>query len=396
VRTRKTSILAWSIVMASTALVIAGLVIASFGATFTFADPRASIGVMVFAVVSVLGGLVASRQPRNPIGWFFCGFCAVNAVTVVAVGYAEVAPANATRGVGQAAAWFANWTYVTYFTLVIFALLYFPDGHLLSRRWRLAGWCGAMGTAAFAAGNAFKAGHLDGYPRVDNPVGLDPWLTTALAASGAILTICALAAAAASVVLRYRCSGGLGRQQIKWLALAAVFAFVAVTVGGTLDALVSQNAGDALILLGVLGIPIAIGIAILRHRLYDIDVIIRKTLIYAGLIATLAVVYLAGIFGLGWLFESLTGQSGALAVTLSTLAVAVAFQPLRHHVQRAVDHRFYRTHYDAAQTLEAFSGRLRQEIDLDALHSEVLGVVRDTVQPSQVTLWLRPAEQRRP
>ena len=136
-------------------------------------------------------------------------------------------------------------------------------------------------------------------------------------------------------------------------------------------------------------IPISIGFAVFRYRLYEIDVIIRRTLVYTTLIGSLAIVYLGGIYLLGDLLQTLTGQSGALAVTVSTLAVAAGFQPLRSRIQSAVDHRFYRAKYDASLTLEAFSGRLRQQIDLDALHAEVLTVVRDALEPSQATLWFR-------
>ena len=136
-------------------------------------------------------------------------------------------------------------------------------------------------------------------------------------------------------------------------------------------------------------LPLAFAVAILRYRLYEIDVIIRKTLVYAGVVAVLAALYLGGIYLIGETLRGLTGGSSTLAVTVSTLAVAVAFQPLRSRIQRVVDHRFYRRKYDAAHTLEIFSGRLRQQIDLDALDAEVLGVVRDALQPSHASLWLK-------
>jgi hypothetical protein len=151
---------------------------------------------------------------------------------------------------------------------------------------------------------------------------------------------------------------------------------------------------DFVFLAGLWLIPASVGIAILRYRLYEIDVIIRKTLVYAALAATLALMYLGGISLTTWALRSVIGQSSALGVTLSTLAVAAAFQPLRTRIQRTVDHRFYRRNYDASKTLEAFSGRLREQIDLTALHSEVLGVVTDTVQPSHASLWIRPSEPK--
>ena len=143
-------------------------------------------------------------------------------------------------------------------------------------------------------------------------------------------------------------------------------------------------------------IPVAIGIAVLRYRLYEIDVIIRKTLVYAVLIGALALVYLGGISLIGWTLRDVAGQSSTLAITLSTLAVAAAFQPLRHRIQQAVDRRFYRQTYDAQRTLDAFNGRLREHVDLDSLQNEVLGVARETLQPGHATLWLRPPTTRTP
>jgi hypothetical protein len=142
-------------------------------------------------------------------------------------------------------------------------------------------------------------------------------------------------------------------------------------------------------------IPIAIGIAVLRYRLYDIDVIIRRTLVYAALVGCLAVVYLGGVYAIQAAVRSVSGQSGTLAVTVSTLLVAAAFQPLRTRIQRAVDHRFYRRRYDAARTIEAFSGRLREQVEIETVSDDVLDVVRDTLQPAHVSLWVREPEAGR-
>jgi hypothetical protein len=169
------------------------------------------------------------------------------------------------------------------------------------------------------------------------------------------------------------------------VCLSAVF-FVAAPV---FQALTGVGPPAFVILAFMWLVPASVGIAILRYRLYEIDVIIRKTLVYGALVAALAIVYLGGVSLLGWAFTSVSGQSGALSVTLSTLAVAAAFQPLRARIQEAVDRRFYRSKYDAARALEAFGGRLRQQVDLDALHGEVLGVVHQTVQPATASLWLR-------
>jgi hypothetical protein len=196
------------------------------------------------------------------------------------------------------------------------------------------------------------------------------------------------------VVVRLRRSRGVERQQMKWFAYVTV-----VLVGGSI---LAGTIGDAtgvrwlgefsfvLSLVGLVGLPIAMGIAILRHRLYDIDVLINRTLVYGSLTATLVAVYLGGVTVLQGVLRALTGQESALAVVASTLVIAALFSPFRRRIQRIIDRRFYRSKYDAAKTLEAFSAKLRDETDLEALNSELVGVVRKTMRPAHVSLWLRP------
>jgi hypothetical protein len=201
-------------------------------------------------------------------------------------------------------------------------------------------------------------------------------------------------AAPAAVLVRFWRSRGAERQQLKWLAFAA-----GLWVGvAALDALNQQvlrspavdHATDVLFGAAVAPIPIAVGIAVLKYRLYDIDLIINRTLVYGSLTATLALVYVGGVVGLQSAFRALTGQESTLAVVASTLAIAALFGPLRRRVQALVDRRFYRRKYDAVKTLEAFSAKLRDETDLYALTSEVVGVAQETMQPTHVSLWLRP------
>ena len=196
----------------------------------------------------------------------------------------------------------------------------------------------------------------------------------------------------ACVALRFRRSREIERQQLKWFAAAVMTVLAVIVVVFAVYQATGRNHSDAIFLIGTSIIPVATGLAMLRYRLYEIDVIMRRTVVYSALIVALAALYLGGVALLGWIFRSVTGQSGALAVTVSTLLVAAAFQPLRHRIQRTVDHRFYRRKYDAAVTLDAFSGRLREQIDLDALQTEVLGVVTETLQPSHASLWLRTVE----
>jgi hypothetical protein len=199
---------------------------------------------------------------------------------------------------------------------------------------------------------------------------------------------------AASLFVRRLRARGVERQQLKWFTYA-----VAITVSGfiltyTISEAVGSVwlrwAGNVITVVGVLGIPISMGIAILRYRLYEIDLLINRTLVYGSLTAMLVGVYVGGIVVLRGLLRTLTGQESQLAIVASTLAVAALFNPLRHRMQAFIDRRFYRSKYDARQTLEAFSAKLRDETDLDALSDDLVGVVRETMQPAHVSLWLRP------
>jgi hypothetical protein len=202
-----------------------------------------------------------------------------------------------------------------------------------------------------------------------------------------VIVVCWVAFVARRVV-SYRRATGERRQQLKWVMCGSAVTAVAIPLfafgGGPIGL---QVVGG----LAIAALPISIGVGILRYRLYEIDVIIRKTLVYATLVAALALLYLGGIYAIGSTLQALTGQSSALAVTLSTLAVAAAFQPLRTRIQRGVEHRFYRQKYDAALTLQGLTGRLRDQVDLSALQSEVLDIVTLTLQPRHASLWLRAA-----
>ena len=387
---RKASILAWSLVGSSVVAAVVGIVVGAVGGASGSAGDVANgvAAVLVFLAVAVVGGLVASRQPRNPIGWALCGFSVFVAVSAVAAGYAEAAPGEAREGLGRWAAWFANWSYVSFFVLAIFLLLYFPDGRLLSPRWRAAAWGGGVGIAAFAAGTAFEPGHLHDYPEIENPVRLDRALIDAIGTAGMLLTIAGLVAGAAAVVIRYRRSSGLERQQITWLAFAAVVAVVAIVVGGTIGGLGREAVGNTVILVGMLAIPVAIGIAMLRYRLYEIDRIVSRTVSYAGLTLVLGASYVGLVLAGQALFSSFAGGSN-LAIAVSTLVVAALFLPLRARIRRIVDRRFYRRRYDAQRTLDAFGARLREELDLETLAGELRAAVADTMQPTHASLWLR-------
>jgi hypothetical protein len=252
-------------------------------------------------------------------------------------------------------------------------------------------WGVALGTAGGVVGNALKAGPLVDFPQIANPYGVEGPIVGMVGIAGSIAAAGSMVASAVSLIVRLRRARSEQREQIKWLAYGG-----AVVVGGVCVGVLiipwSVPASIVVMSVSLLGLPVFTGIAIVKYRLYDIEVVINLTLVYAILSATLAVVYFGGIVLLQRVFAGLTGQEKLpqLAIVVSTLAIAALFNPLRRWVQAFVDRRFYRRKYDAAKILETFSIRLRSETDLDALNSALVGVVRETMQPEYVSLWLRP------
>src|SRR5215204_5087315 len=367
-----------------------------------------SVFAVVFAAIvlsfSTVGALIATRQPQNPIGWIMIVAGFGLAATILTGNYVELSLAQppgrlpATERVG----WVAQWVWVLGFgPALTFLFLLFPNGRLPSRRWRPVGWLAVAAMVTLGCGMAFMPGPLPDYPQIRNPVGLTLLEGSFLAGEvGFLLAYLLLMAStvlsASSMVVRFRQAVGEERQQIKWFAFAAGFA----ALGWVVNTLAYANdegteslllvVAQLLQLLSLLGIPLAVGIAILKYRLYDIDVIINRTLVYGSLTATLVALYFGGIVVLQRIFVLLTGQESTLAVVASTLAIAALFNPLRRRMQGLVDRRFYRRKYDARKTLEAFSAKLRDETDLDALSDDLVGVVRKSMQPAHVSLWLRP------
>jgi hypothetical protein len=266
---------------------------------------------------------------------------------------------------------------------------------LLSRRWRPIAWVGVAGLVLIAIGFALAPGPLEDSPfaKFESPVGIDSGVVDVLATGGFFPWFLSFIAAAISLVVRYRRGGAEERRQIRWIVGAALL-FVASFVA---SAAVWDQSGAAasivatLNLIALTGIPVATGIAIFRHGLYDLDVIIRRTLVYGVLTAGLAGLYFGIVLALQEAFSSFAGGSD-LAIAGSTLAVAALFRPGRRRIQALVDRRFFRRKYDAQRTLNAFSARLRQEIDLEALRHELLAVVDETMQPAGVSLWLRGSQ----
>jgi hypothetical protein len=282
---------------------------------------------------------------------------------------------------------------------MFFSLLLFPTGRLPSPRWRPVAWALAGVFILVTALFVIKPGPMEGItPTVDNPTGIEAAASIAkLAEEKAFPTLFLIVVAApASVIVRFWRSRGEERLQLKWLAYAAGI-WVGVAGLDVLNQYVVHDrlighATDILYGAGVAPIPIAVGIAIVRYRLYDIDLLINRTLVYGALTVMLAAVYFGGVTATQAIFRTLTGQEEQpqLAIVVSTLVIAALFMPLRRRIQGFIDRRFYRRKYDARKTLEAFSAKLRDETDLDALTGEVAGVARETVEPAHVSLWLRP------
>ena len=349
------------------------------------------VGTLAFGVV---GAIVAQHQPRNPIGWLFVALAAVEGWAGLAYGYASYSFEVAALPAATYAAWFATWASVLAPGFIAFCLLLFPDGHLVSPRWRVAAWGSLALVAIIVARFALVPEPLSDFPAVSNPLGVEA-LAPLTALPEDLLFAPLIACAAAALVVRLRRSRGVERQQVKWFAWSAAMIPVFLVVGGTIAAATDSPDDSAVghafaFLFAVIlaGLPVSAGLAILRHRLYDIDRIISRTLVYGVLTATLVATYLVSVLLLGIVLEPLAGGSD-LAVAASTLAVAALFRPVRARIQQVVDRRFYRSRYDAARTAESFAGRLRQEVDLDAVSTDLRDVVRDTVQPAHVSLWLR-------
>jgi uncharacterized membrane protein YhdT len=293
-------------------------------------------------------------------------------------------------------AWIVSWILPIINGLTVFYILLFPTGRLPSRRWRWLGWLTVAFVVVGVILAAFSSGALLGIlGPIRNPLGIEGFSNAYYKAILFIMGPLLTATAALAVFIRLRRAIGVERQQIKWFAYAAVAtvsaAILAYIIPGVIDTpLWFERVGFALNIAFIPAVPIAIGIAILRYRLYDIDFLINRTLVYGSLTATLVTVYFGGIVVLQRLFVALTGEKSTLAVVASTLLIAALFNPLRHRIQSFIDRSFYRRKYDARKTLEAFSVKLRDETDLNALGDDLVGVVRETMQPAYVSLWLRP------
>jgi hypothetical protein len=343
--------------------------------------------VLVFATV---GALVSSRRPGNPIGWIMCIAGLAYAVGGVSVTYVEsFEPGRVEPGSfgPTLAAWVSTWVWMVGIgPATTFLLLLFPSGHLPSRRWRPVAWAAGGGLALMLVGLALTPATYDPLS-IDNPLGVPG--AEAVAAVGILALLGAAIASVASLVFRYRAARRVERHQLKWLTYAAALVGLALASLALIEIAVgtSDEVGNTLLTAPVAAVPVAMGIAILRHGLYDIDVVINRTLVCGALTATLLASYLGLVLLLQLAVSPLTEESD-VAIAGSTLAVAALFRPLRARIQQLVDRRFYRRRYDAAHTLEAFGARLRHEVELEALGADLRGVVAETMQSAHLSLWL--------
>ncbi len=395
--TRAASRLAWSLWAISVALTTVGLLLL----TRNLSHPDVHVydywleNTLSAVLFSTVGAFVASRRPENPVGWLFCllglAFSISHSSAQYAI-YAQLAQPGLLPA-GGALAWISSWILPPIIGLQVFSFLLFPTGRLPGSRWMWLAWLTVASVVVGTISSAFTLGANAGLGPIQNPLAIEGFSNV----YDVVLTLLTLllVAAAFSPFVRLRRAGGVERQQIKWFAYAA-----AATVGGIVLAYMIPNtidtppwferAGYAILIATTPAIPVSIGIAILRYRLYDIDRIINRTLVYGPLTAMLVALYVGGVLFLQYAFRALTGGESQLAIVASTLLIAALFNPLRRRVQTFIDHLFYRKKYDAAKTLEAFSAKLRDETDIEALNSELLSRVRETVQPEHVSLWLRP------
>jgi hypothetical protein len=410
--TRAAALLAWSLACLTLAMFVATIPLWFLARSADLpSNWRADLGVgglvggAFFLAFPLVGALIASKRPKNAVGWLCLAVGLLWSLSGVFDYYGYYGAATpGSLPFPVVAAGVSDWIWVPAVGLLgTYVLLLFPDGRLPSRRWRPLAWLSGAVILLLSFGVMLAPGPLDNLAGVRNPFGIEgaEWLTVGAYALLPLLPLCMLASAL-SLVLRYRRSGAEERQQIKWIAFAAsvvvVVYAIAMIASFIFPAESWTTAGSVwwlnLLTYAVLSsftlVPIAVGIAVLKYRLYDIDVIVNRTLVYGSLTAMLIVLYFGGIVVLQSVFVLLTREQSTLAIVASTLLIAALFTPLRRRTQSFIDRRFYRRKYDARRTLETFSSKLRDETDLEALNAELVGVVRETMQPTHVSLWLLP------
>jgi hypothetical protein len=408
---RLSATLAWGMAGLGVALSGVGIVFAYQFRSLTLADVYFTWQARVIELSSVffnllIGGLIVTRRPENRSGWALLGsMFAVSLQTFVeSLGIYGYGIAHWPDPVVVVLSALAGIAWFTWISLIALLLLWFPSGDYVSRRWRITGWVVAAGPVVGIVGAMIRPGPMTMATPVQNPLGVEGLglLPDILLNGGAFAVFGMILLGVLSILIRFRRSVGEARQQIKWIAFgAAIFGIVLVSdffvsLPGLWEA-VKETLAFAVV-------PLSIGLAMLRYRLYDIDLIIRRTLVYSALTALLALTYFGLVIVLQGAVTSVGGVHAEWITVVSTLAVAALFAPLRGRVQAFIDRRFYRPKYNAAQALAEFAALARDETDLAALTQHLIRIVQATMQPEHATVWLarppadaaRPQEDRRP
>ena len=381
-------------------MLVAGTCVTALGAALVipqtaYSERLITVLFGLFSAVYVaVGALVSARRPANPLGWLMLGMGAMSTAAVLLGAYAGYALlVRPELPLGEQAAWVTSWIYWPVLSGIVLMVLIFPEGLVRGVRTWTARAC-VVGATLLTVGTAVTPGPMDGFGGVTNPFGMTSAATvlTVMTTASVLVVAGTFVVALVSVFLRLRRATGVERRQLSWFAYAMVLMVVAQGINVPLLGLDDSFLGLIAVVVAIIAFPTAVAVAILRYRLYDIDRIISRTLVYGALTATLVAAYSGSVLLFRVLLDPLTGHSD-LAVAASTLAVAALFRPVRARIQVIVDRRFYRSRYDAARTVEVFTGRLRQEVDLDAVTTDLGSVVREAVQPVHVSLWLRGAER---
>ncbi len=398
-RTRAATWVAWSLCLLCVALAAGSLLLSSLnGYSLREIVVEDVLAVVVLTTTfSIVGALIASHRPKNPIGWIFCAAALFQGLNVFGDQYATYALITrpGSLPIGVEVSWLKEWIWFPGLALIlVFLPLLFPDGRPPSPRWRPVAWLGGALIILFSVFASILGWRERGKALLGSGQTGDEGPGWLLALAGSLFGLMLLAALAAviSLLVRFWRARGEERQQIKWFSFAAVLMFTFIIAFEVLPTPDENLLFVVLGMLAVASIPVAVGIAILKHRLYDIDVIVNRALVYGSLTAALVAVYFGGVATTQTTLRTLAGQEQQpqLAIVISTLVIAALFNPLRRRIQSFIDRRFYRSKYDAVKTLEAFSAKLRDETDLDTLNNHLVEVVKETMQPAHVSLWLRP------
>src|SRR5215211_4676203 len=376
--------LAWSVVTLSVVLLASGIALDQMTRSTApgrpYYDPVDAVFTLATVLTfSVVGAIIASRQPRNAIGWLFCCIGLVVGLNSFTGGYAEyrLAGGSTPGRLTETAAWFSSWSWTLWvYVPTSFLLLLFPDGRLPSPRWRPVAWCAGLGIIGFVVGLATEAGPLEDFPQITNPYGVYSPVLGVVGIAGAIVAGGSMVASAISLIVRMRRAGSVERQQIKWLAYGGAVVVGAVFVGGGI-AIWKGDFGIAIISLALLGLPVFTGMAIVKHRLYDIDVVINRTLVYGALTASVAGIYVLIVGYLGALFQT----GGNLLISLlATGVVALLFQPLRDRLQRAVNRLMYGERDDPYAVLSRLGQRLEAILTPEDVLLTIVGTIREALK----------------